>query len=46
MRSREDAYQHHMMLKKADNLHAIYDSLNYVSSCAWKVNKKVCVLES
>ena len=41
IRSKEEAYQHQLMLQRADNLHAVYDSLNYLSSSSWRVNKRV-----
>ena len=41
MRTRGDAYQHQLLLKEARNLDAIYDSINYIASCPWIINKKV-----
>lgn len=41
MRTRGDAYQHQLLLKKEKNLDSIYDSINYIASCPWIINKKV-----
>ncbi|XP_036442362.1 DNA-directed RNA polymerase, mitochondrial [Colossoma macropomum] len=41
MRTVEGAIQHQHLLEKCRNedLHAVLDSLNQLSSCAWKINK-------
>lgn len=46
MRSKGHTHQQQVLLERADNnLYAVYDSLNYVSSCPWKINKKVSGME-
>lgn len=42
VRCSEDTYQHQLVAEKANSLQAIYDSLNYVASCPWIINRKVC----
>uniref|UniRef100_I3J2B8 DNA-directed RNA polymerase n=1 Tax=Oreochromis niloticus TaxID=8128 RepID=I3J2B8_ORENI len=39
MRTVDGATQHEELLEKCQNLHAIYDSLNQLGNCAWKINK-------
>ncbi|XP_006800467.2 DNA-directed RNA polymerase, mitochondrial [Neolamprologus brichardi] len=39
MRTVDGATQHEELLEKCPNLHAIYDSLNQLGNCAWKINK-------
>ena len=41
VRCQEDTYQHQLLMEKAENLGSVYDALNYVSSCPWKINSKV-----
>ena len=41
VRCYSDSYQHQLLLEQADNLGAVYDALNYVGSCPWRVNTKV-----
>ena len=43
VRCYSDSYQHQLLLEQAENLGAVYDALNYVGSCPWRVNTKVCV---
>nr|XP_020487707.1 DNA-directed RNA polymerase, mitochondrial [Labrus bergylta] len=39
MRTVEGATQHELLLEKCQNLHAVFDSLNQLGNCAWKINK-------
>ena len=41
MRSAADVYQHHSLLLQAPNLNAVFDSLNVLGTCPWKINSKV-----
>lgn len=41
VRTKEDAFQQQLLLKNADNLQAVYDSVNVVSSYPWMINNKV-----
>lgn len=43
MRSAADVYQHHSLLLQAPNLNAVFDSLNVLGTCPWKINTKVCI---
>ncbi len=36
-----DTYQHHLLLKEADNLNAVLDALNFLGSAPWRVNTGV-----
>ncbi|XP_064396312.1 DNA-directed RNA polymerase, mitochondrial-like isoform X2 [Halichondria panicea] len=38
IRCPEDTYQHQLLLEQANNLNAVYDSLNYIGNCPWAVN--------
>nr|XP_046247511.1 DNA-directed RNA polymerase, mitochondrial isoform X2 [Scatophagus argus] len=39
MRTVSGATQHEELLERCQNLHPVLDSLNYLGSCAWKINK-------
>uniref|UniRef100_A0A1A8S093 DNA-directed RNA polymerase n=1 Tax=Nothobranchius rachovii TaxID=451742 RepID=A0A1A8S093_9TELE len=41
MRTMEGATQHDLLLEKCQDLHAVFDSLNHLGNCAWKINKPV-----
>uniref|UniRef100_A0A1A8G0N2 DNA-directed RNA polymerase n=2 Tax=Nothobranchius korthausae TaxID=1143690 RepID=A0A1A8G0N2_9TELE len=41
MRTMEGATQHELLLEKSRNLHAVFDSLNQLGNCAWKISKPV-----
>ncbi|KAL5483992.1 hypothetical protein EMCRGX_G020417 [Ephydatia muelleri] len=41
VRCYSDSYQHQLLLEQAENLGAVYDALNYVGSCPWRVNTKI-----
>ncbi|XP_041862582.1 DNA-directed RNA polymerase, mitochondrial isoform X2 [Melanotaenia boesemani] len=41
MRTVEGAIQHEQLLEKCQNLHAVFDSLNQLGNCAWRVNKPI-----
>ena len=41
VRCYNDTYQHQLLVEQAENLNAIYDALNYLSSCPWKINTRV-----
>ncbi len=43
IRCPEDTYQHQLLLEQADNLNAVYDSLNYIGMCPWAVNTTVSI---
>ncbi|XP_034564724.1 DNA-directed RNA polymerase, mitochondrial [Notolabrus celidotus] len=38
MRAVEGATQHEVLLEKCQNLHAVFDSLNQLGNCAWRIN--------
>ena len=44
IRCPEDTYQHQLLLEQANNLNAVYDSLNYIGTCPWAVNGPVSYL--
>lgn len=39
MRTVDGATQHTALLEKGQNLHAVFDSLNQLGNCAWRINK-------
>ncbi|XP_072245864.1 DNA-directed RNA polymerase, mitochondrial [Leuresthes tenuis] len=39
MRTVDGATQHERLLEKCQNLHAVFDSLNQLGNCAWRINK-------
>ncbi|CAG5864809.1 unnamed protein product [Menidia menidia] len=39
MRTVEGATQHEQLLEKCQDLHAVFDSLNQLGNCAWRINK-------
>uniref|UniRef100_A0A672HQR7 DNA-directed RNA polymerase n=1 Tax=Salarias fasciatus TaxID=181472 RepID=A0A672HQR7_SALFA len=39
MRTVDGATQHELLLEKCQNLHAVFDSLNQLGNCAWRINK-------
>ncbi|KAM4549447.1 DNA-directed RNA polymerase, mitochondrial isoform 2-T2 [Odontesthes bonariensis] len=39
MRTVDGATQHERLLEECQNLHAVFDSLNQLGNCAWKINK-------
>uniref|UniRef100_A0A1A8KXL0 DNA-directed RNA polymerase n=1 Tax=Nothobranchius kuhntae TaxID=321403 RepID=A0A1A8KXL0_NOTKU len=41
MRSTDGATQHDLLLEKCQDLHAVFDSLNQLGNCAWKISKPV-----
>uniref|UniRef100_A0A3B3YJL7 DNA-directed RNA polymerase n=1 Tax=Poecilia mexicana TaxID=48701 RepID=A0A3B3YJL7_9TELE len=41
MRATHGATQHEELLEKCPNLHPVFDSLNQLSNCAWRVNKPI-----
>ncbi|XP_054909267.1 DNA-directed RNA polymerase, mitochondrial [Poeciliopsis prolifica] len=41
MRSTPGATQHEELLEKCPNLHPVFDSLNQLSNCAWRINKPI-----
>ena len=41
VRCYNDTYQHQLLVEQAENLNAIYDALNYLSSCPWQINTRV-----
>ncbi|KAM6921541.1 DNA-directed RNA polymerase, mitochondrial [Xenentodon cancila] len=41
MRSVDGATQHEQLLEKCQNLHPVFDSLNQLGNCAWRINKPV-----
>ncbi|XP_038136706.1 DNA-directed RNA polymerase, mitochondrial isoform X1 [Cyprinodon tularosa] len=41
MRSVDGAMQHEQLLEKCPNLHPVFDSLNQLGNCAWKINKPI-----
>lgn len=41
VRCQEDTYQHQLLMERAENLAPVYDALDYVSSCPWKINSRV-----
>ena len=43
VRCPEDTYQHQLLLEQAENLNAVYDSLNYLGAFPWTVNGPVRV---
>lgn len=41
IRCDEDTYQHNLLLEQSDSLHAVFDSLNFLGSFPWTINKRV-----
>ncbi|XP_024859792.1 DNA-directed RNA polymerase, mitochondrial isoform X2 [Kryptolebias marmoratus] len=41
MRTIDGATHHKLLLEKCQNLHAVFDSLNQLGNCAWKINKPI-----
>ncbi|MED6233153.1 hypothetical protein ATANTOWER_007575, partial [Ataeniobius toweri] len=41
MRTLEGAMQHDQLLEKCQNLHPVFDSLNQLGNCAWRINKPI-----
>ncbi|CAI8019772.1 DNA-directed RNA polymerase, mitochondrial [Geodia barretti] len=41
MRSVADVYQHHSLLQQAPNLNAVFDSLNVLGTCSWRINTRI-----
>ncbi|KAM4738485.1 DNA-directed RNA polymerase, mitochondrial [Anableps anableps] len=41
MRTVDGAMQHEQLLEKCQNLHPVFDSLNQLGTCAWKINKPI-----
>lgn len=41
MRMIDGATHHKMLLEKCQTLHTVFDSLNQLGNCAWKINKPV-----
>ncbi|XP_047444012.1 DNA-directed RNA polymerase, mitochondrial [Mugil cephalus] len=39
MRTIDGATQHDELLEKSQSLHAVFDSLNQLGNCAWRINK-------
>lgn len=43
VRCQEDTYQHQLLMEQAENLGPVYDALDYVSGCPWKINSPVSI---
>ncbi|XP_037530208.1 DNA-directed RNA polymerase, mitochondrial [Nematolebias whitei] len=41
MRTIDGATHHKLLLEKCQNLQAVFDSLNQLGNCAWKINKPI-----
>ena len=41
VRCSKDTYQHNLLLEQSDSLHAVFDSLNFLGSFPWTINKRV-----
>lgn len=41
MRTVDGAMQHEQLLEKCPNLHPVFDSLNQLGNCAWRINKPI-----
>lgn len=41
MRTTDGATHHKMLLEKCQNLQAVFDALNQLGNCAWKINKPI-----
>lgn len=41
MRTMDGATQHEELLEKCQNLHPVFDSLNQLGNCAWKINTRL-----
>ncbi|KAM4574867.1 DNA-directed RNA polymerase, mitochondrial [Fundulus diaphanus] len=41
MRTLDGAMQHEQLLEKCENLHPVFDSLNQLGNCAWRINKPI-----